>query len=88
MESTLTDLHRDAVKQLSLDVEAFLIQHDIGATVFGCRAAGNGMFVTTLRRGRKPTPQTIDRVRAYMGRHANAMEFARGGPAPTPALKK
>ncbi len=91
MESTLAELHRDAVKQLALDVEAFLIEHQVGATAFGCLAAGNGMFVTTLRRGRMPTPRTIDRVRAYLDREENAIVMARAGTAvryQTPAPKK
>ena len=51
---------------LKADVEAFLAETSIPATVFGVRATKDRNFVRQLRNGRQCLPKTEARVRAAM----------------------
>lgn len=49
------------------DVEAFCARNGLSATRFGKLALNDERFLHDLRRrGRNPSPFTIDRVRAFM----------------------
>lgn len=47
-------------------VERHLRRHGIPATRFGREAMNDPSFVHSLRNGRDPRPETIDRVRAFL----------------------
>ncbi len=53
-------------EQFFADVEAFLAGAGMTATDFGKEALGDPAFVMNLRRGRKPTLGTADKVYAFM----------------------
>jgi len=48
------------------EVEKFLNRSQTAPTRFGREAVGDPRFVFDLRRGRKPRPQTVARVRAFL----------------------
>lgn len=56
------------------EVEAFLSVTGVKVSVFGLEAAGDTAFVSRLRAGRSLRLSTVDRVRAWMARHASAAE--------------
>lgn len=49
-------------------IEAYLIRAGVRPTEFGRRAVRDGLFVSQLRRGRKPRPRTEARVHAFLDR--------------------
>jgi hypothetical protein len=49
------------------EVEKFLRRSDVAPTRFGRDALGDPRFVFDLRNGRDPRPETVERVRAYLG---------------------
>lgn len=59
MQSTLID-----------EIETFLRTTGLSATRFGVLAAGDTKFVKTLRKGRKPRADTVQRVRDWMKRNS------------------
>lgn len=52
--------------QFLSDIETYLVQSSMTATVFGRQACGNPNFVFRLRDGRDVTLATVDRVRRFM----------------------
>lgn len=50
-------------------IEVFLKKTGMTATAFGFNAVNDPNFVGDLRRGRRPSLDTADRVKAYMRRH-------------------
>ena len=54
-----------------VDVEAFLSERGIEASLFGRSALKDPNFVFDLRKGRCPNLRTIQRVRAFMAAHSS-----------------
>ena len=48
------------------EVEKFLNRSQIAPTRFGRDAVGDPRFVFDLRRGREPSPTTVEPVRAFL----------------------
>lgn len=59
------------VQKLLLEIEAHMRATGTKRTMFGLRAAGDGHFIARLEQGRKPTLETIDKVRAYLKEEAS-----------------
>jgi len=55
-------------RELLAEIERFLHRHDMNPTTFGIDCMNDGNYLSRLRRGRTPTLQTIDKVRAYIKR--------------------
>ena len=53
-------------------ISAFCRQNGIAESTFGRRAVNDGKFVARLRDGARITPETLERVSAYMTRHGAA----------------
>jgi hypothetical protein len=53
-------------------ISAFCRQYGIAESTFGRRAVNDGKFVARLRDGARITPETLERVSAYMTRHGAA----------------
>lgn len=53
-------------KSLIEEIEAFCSDKRLSPTKFGKAALNDERFVHDLRRGRNPSPFTVDRVRAFM----------------------
>jgi hypothetical protein len=53
-------------------ISAFCRQYGIAESTFGRRAVNDGKFVARLRDGARITPETLERVSAYMRRHGAA----------------
>ncbi len=56
------------------EVEAYLAATGMKVSVLGLEAAGDPSFVARLRNGASPRLSTVDRVRAWMNRHASEAE--------------
>src|SRR5262245_14170337 len=56
-------------------IQAFCRQLNMAESTFGRRAVNDGKFVSRLRDGARITPETLDRVSAFLASH--------GAPAPT-----
>jgi len=54
-----------------VDVEAFLSERGMEASLFGRNALKDPNFVFDLRRGRCPNLRTIQRVRAFMAGYSS-----------------
>jgi hypothetical protein len=50
------------------EVEAHIKKHKIAETMFGIKAGRSPHFVERLRSGWQPKPETMDKVRAFMGK--------------------
>ncbi len=55
-------------KAFTAEVEGFLNRTGISATRLGIDALDTPHFVHRLRNGQKSTPETMDKVRAYMAK--------------------
>ncbi|HKJ75245.1 MAG TPA: hypothetical protein VKA19_14110 [Alphaproteobacteria bacterium] len=51
---------------LLLEIEKFLLRHDMSASAFGKEAVNDRGFVRQLRRGRQLLPNTMRKVREFM----------------------
>lgn len=58
-------------------VEKFLTRYEMAPSQLGKLALNDPSFVLELRRGRKPNPDLIDRVDAFMREHRAAAKAAR-----------
>ena len=48
------------------EIEAYIVENDITASVFGARAVRDPRFVFDLRAGREPRRSTLEKVVAFM----------------------
>ena len=53
-------------ERLLKDIETFIAEHDIPASIFGREALSDTAFVSRLRAGGDVRSRTIDRVRKFM----------------------
>ena len=51
------------------EIEAFLDRTGMAAATYGRKYMGDPMFVLEVRRGRKPSPATAERLRKAMSEH-------------------
>ena len=58
------------------EIDAFLAEVPMGESYFGKRAVGNSEIVARLRGGGRVWPETIDRLRAFMGERRAAAKNA------------
>ena len=58
------------------EIDAFLAEVPMGESYFGKRAVGNSEIVARLRGGGRIWPETIDRLRAFMGARRAASKKA------------
>ena len=63
-----------------VDVEAFLSERRMEASLFGRNALKDPNFVFDLRKGRCPNLRTIQRVRGFMAGHASKPARAESQP--------
>ena len=54
--------------ELLAEIEAFLLRHDMYASIFGRNATNDTALVSRLRAGRDIHLATADKIRAYMRR--------------------
>ena len=66
--------HLDLVRE----IETFTSGHDMPETTFGRRAMGDPHFVRDIRRDRCLRPESVERVRRFMG------EYSPTSDAPSP----
>ena len=59
------------------EIDAFLAEVPMGESYFGKRAVGNSEIVARLRGGGRIWPETIDRLRAFMGERRGNIYSAR-----------
>ena len=57
------------------EIDAFLAEVPMGESYFGKRAVGNSEIVARLRGGGRIWPETIDRLRAFMGERRAASKM-------------
>jgi len=50
-------------------IAEFCQRHGVAESTFGRRAVNDGKFVSRLRDGARVTPETLERVSAFLGRH-------------------
>lgn len=65
-------------ENLLAEIEAYLIKHQVSPTAFSIAATGDRTFVRTLRAGREPKSDTIDRVKAYIARPTKPQRRVKG----------
>ena len=57
-------------------IAEFCRRNAMAESTFGRRAVNDGKFVARLRDGARITPETLERVSAFMGRHGMAAPTA------------
>src|SRR5690606_23915426 len=62
---------------LLASITAFCRAHDMAESTFGRRAVNDGKFVARLRDGARVTPETWERVTAFIARHGGKVPAAR-----------
>lgn len=56
----------DTAKQLQAEIEAFCKEHSMSGSRFSQLAVGDPSFWFKFARGRQPTLETYDKLRAFM----------------------
>ena len=62
------------VATLLSDIERYCVAYGISLTTFGLKSTNNPNLVGRMRNGRTPNLETIDKVRAYIGRSTKAVK--------------
>jgi hypothetical protein len=68
---------QEASNPLLASITAFCRTHDMAESTFGRRAVNDGKFVARLRDGARVTPETWERVTAFIARHGGSAPEAR-----------
>lgn len=59
------------------EIDAFLERKDMSPSAFGKAALNDPPFVSQLREGRRVWPETEERVRSFMAKHAATRQSER-----------